>query len=147
MAPQESAGIFRFILAVAALPCALQADVLAAKRASAVFARQSCNPAKSHDTTVTNRTAGNCDFDSLAAFTGGEWQFVADHRAAIDRVTDLGIRRRGSAHNSRSIYPVRIQPPTPSRSGLVEIATDSSYPRLQRHATMLHIVFLALHGR
>ena len=49
MAPQESAHIFRFILAVAALPCALQADVLAAKRASAVFARQSCNPAKSHD--------------------------------------------------------------------------------------------------
>lgn len=40
MAPQESARIFRFILAVAALPCALQADVLAAKRSTALFARQ-----------------------------------------------------------------------------------------------------------
>ena len=32
-------------------------------------------------------------------------------------------------------------------SQLVEIATESSYPRLQRHATMLHIVFSARHGR
>ena len=53
--------------------------------------------AKSYDTTVTNRNAGNCDFDSLVTFAGGEWQFVAHHRAEIDRVTDLGIRRRGSA--------------------------------------------------
>jgi len=58
--------------------------------------------AKSHDTTVTNCTAGNCEFDSLAAFAGGEWQFVADHRGAIDASTDLGIRRRGNARNSRS---------------------------------------------
>src|SRR5262245_51494694 len=64
------------------LPCALQATV---------------HCAKSYDTTVTNRNAGNCDFDSLVTFAGGEWQFVAHHRAAIDRVTDLGIRRRGSA--------------------------------------------------
>jgi len=94
--------------------------------------------------------AGNCEFESVATFAGGEWQFVADHCAAIDAHGpghSPAQQRSQQPQQSGKYILCACSAPTSARSGLVKITTDSSYPRLQRHATMLHIVFSALHGR
>ncbi len=58
--------------------------------------------------------AGNCEFDIVATFAGGEWQFVADHRAAIDALRTwafAGAATLATPAAIRQIYPVRMQRP------------------------------------
>src|SRR5690242_19830243 len=93
MSSHECAAIFCLILAAAAFPGAVQADVLAADRAGAALPFGFDAAMQSHNMRILRGASCDRHLDCLAPFAGSKGKLVADQGAAIDGVAYLRHRR------------------------------------------------------